>query len=212
MAKSEGSFLKRIYKNIYIRSVFLMLAITFVLLFGVVKGVNLYTKHGSYVEVPQLEGLQETEAAAILKAAGLKYEVVDSVYEKKGTPGSVMDYVPSAGSKVKGGRVIFLTLHARGQQLITIPDVEDMSFRQAEALLKALGFANVTKSTIPSEYRDLVFSVSHSGRTLKANEKVPKNAALVLSVGSGSGAEDVYDDDSLPEVAPSAVVDESFME
>ncbi|MDL2222383.1 PASTA domain-containing protein, partial [Parabacteroides sp. OttesenSCG-928-N08] len=61
--------------------------------------------------------------------------MIDSVFSKDVAPGSVVELVPKAGSKVKEGRIVFVTINALTAQMGRIPEVEDLSFRQAYALL-----------------------------------------------------------------------------
>lgn len=187
MGKSKSdSIFKRIWSNIYFRNISLMILVLVALTFITLLGLNIYTRHGSYVEVPDLVGLQEQEAVAVIVAAGLKYEVVDSLYDEKGVPGSVLDQVPNANLKVKPGRFLFLKLKAKSPQMIAVPDVEDISARQAEALLSAVGLTNVKREVVDSEFRDLAISLSSKGKVLKPGEKVAKGSLLTLRVGSGS--------------------------
>ena len=66
-----------------------------------------------------------------------------------------------------------------------IPDIEDQSFRQAYALLRARGFNSVEIEYIAGEYKDLAVAVEHNGRTLTKGELMPLTAPLVLKVSSG---------------------------
>lgn len=193
MEKSDSGFVHKLLTNVYIRNIFLMVLIFVALILLTMFGLNLYTRHGNSVEVPNLKGLQVNEALAILESAGLRYEIIDSLYEKKGVPGAVLDQVQKPKSRVKSGRVIYLVVQARGKQMIAVPDVEDNSYRQAESLLSALGFKNIAKEVVPSAYKDLVFSVSYRGKDLKSGEKVPVDALLTLKVGAGSGIEEEGD-------------------
>lgn len=163
-----------------------MIVVGFVLVYVVLLGLDLYTRHNQSVMVPSLKGLTIDDAAAIIESADLRYEVVDSVYQKKGVPGSILDYTPKDSARVKKGRTIYLTVQARGEELISIPDLQDFSQRQAEALLNALGFTNIVLTEIPSEFKSIVISVEYKGSVLKPAQKVPKGAPLVMKVGNGS--------------------------
>ncbi|MFQ9020858.1 MAG: hypothetical protein ACLR6J_04895 [Parabacteroides merdae] len=46
-------------------------------------------------------------------------------------PGAIVELVPMAGSKVKEGRIVFVTVNALTSQMATtIPEVEDLSFQR----------------------------------------------------------------------------------
>ena len=108
-----------------------------------------------------------------------------SVFSKDVAPGAIVEVVPSVGSKVKEGRILFVTINALTSQMAMVPDIEDQSFRQAYALLRARGFNSVEIEYIAGEYKDLAVAVEHNGRTLTKGELIPLTAPLVLKVSSG---------------------------
>ena len=63
--------------------------------------MNLFTRHGSSVEIPDIYGLPESEAEELLDKAHLRYEIIDSVYTTEVPKGAVYDLTPKAGSRVK---------------------------------------------------------------------------------------------------------------
>ena len=111
--------------------------------------------------------------------------MIDSVFSKEVEPGAIVELVPAAGSKVKEGRIVFITVNALTSQMATIPEVEDLSFRQAYALLRARGFESVEIEYVAGDFKDLAVSVELRGKTLEKGEHVPLTAPLVLKVSSG---------------------------
>lgn len=148
-------------------------------------GIRLYTRHSQTVTIPNLKGVQIDKVEALLADADLKYLVVDSVYEKKGTPGSILEQVPKAGVAVKAGRTVYLTVQAKGQPMVSVPNLVDYPQRQAISLLEAMGFKNIQTEEVLSEYKGLVLSVEFNHRKASPGQKVPLNAFVKLKVGSG---------------------------
>ena len=183
-------FLKKITTNIYVRNVLLMLILAVILIAITLFCLNKYTRHNESIEVPDLKGLQVQDAASIIASSSLRYEVVDSVYNQDGVPGAIVEQIPLGKSHVKEGRTIYLTVQAKSEQLVSMPDLADASLRQAEALLKALGFSRINIEKVPSQYQDLVFGVAYRGVTVKAGQKIPKNSVLTLRVGDGGVSAD----------------------
>ena len=183
-------FLKKITTNIYVRNVLLMLILAVILIAITLFCLNKYTRHNESIEVPDLKGLQVQDAASIIASSSLRYEVVDSVYNQDGVPGAIVEQIPLGKSHVKEGRTIYLTVQAKSEQLVSMPDLEDASLRQAEALLKALGFSRINIEKVPSQYQDLVFGVAYRGVTVKAGQKIAKNSVLTLRVGDGGVSAD----------------------
>lgn len=175
----------RFISNIYVRNLLLMAFIVCILVLGALLFLNIYTKHNESIVVPAIKGLQVEDAAGILKSHDLAYEVIDSVYQARGVPGAITEQIPIEKSKVKKGRTIFLIVHARGEQMVTIPSLQDFSQRQAEAQLNALGFNNIAITETTATYAGLVVSVSYRGKEITPGQKIPKGAALTLLVGAG---------------------------
>lgn len=147
--------------------------------------LQLYTRHGQNVIVPRLEGLQVSEANAILKSKGLHSQIVDSIYRRDAVPGSIIDQTPKANNKVKEGRAIYITVYSKNPQQIAVPGLVDYSTRQAMALLNSMGFTQLAIEEVPSEYSGLVMAVEYRGKTLRPEEEVPAGSPLKLVVGSG---------------------------
>jgi beta-lactam-binding protein with PASTA domain len=155
------------------------------LLFLVLKGLNVYTRHNKAVVIPDVKGMQIREASLFFKNNGLRYSVVDSIYSREVSPGAIVDVYPVAGSKVKEGRIVALTLNATDVEKAAIPDVADLSFRQAHALMQAQGFSSVEIRYVPGTYRDLAIAVESDGKELQPGERVPLTSTLVLKVSDG---------------------------
>ena len=165
--------LKSQLKNSIFKNILLIIASGLIFLFVTMLLLTLYTRSKKSVDVPQVKGLQIKEAKVLLKAQGLKLVVVDSLYDKKATPGAIIEQVPSANSRTKAGREIFLTIYTNNPPEIIVPGLVDYSYRQAVALLTSMGFEQIAIREVPSEYKGLVKAVEFRGRPLQADEKVP---------------------------------------
>ncbi len=180
-----NNFFVKLIKNPYVLNLLLAVAVTCGLIYGTLKWLDKYTRHNEAVVVPDVKGLKMEEAAEFFKNNNLRYNVIDSVFSKEVEPGAIVELVPAAGSKVKEGRIVFITVNALTSQMATIPEVEDLSFRQAYALLRARGFESVEIEYVAGDFKDLAVSVELRGKTLEKGEHVPLTAPLVLKVSSG---------------------------
>lgn len=172
-----------------------MIVVVVVLLFGVLKSLDVYTRHGETVVVPDVKGMTVDEASRMFRNHGLSFVVSDSSYVKNKEAGIVLDLNPGAGQKVKEGRTIYLTINTLDIPLYAVPDVADnSSVRQAQAKILAAGFKLSTVQTVSGE-KDWVYGVKYQGRQLKAGDKIPLGASLVLMVGNGM--EETLSEDSL---------------
>ena len=147
-----------------------------------------YTRFGQAVEVPPINGLSRAAAESELSKRHLKMEIIDSVYVDSAEPGVVMDSNPKSGSKVKSNRVIFVTVNANNARQIALPQVIQLSRRQAIATLRGAGFVNVSERFVPGEFNDLVIAIKDgvTGGSLLSGKRMAVNAPIVIEVSSAT--------------------------
>lgn len=195
-----SKFLVKLIKNPFVVNLAVAAIVTCAVIVGVLHWLDVYTRHNEAVIVPDVKGMKLEEAEAFFRNNGLRYNVIDSVFSKDVAPGSIVELVPGAGSKVKEGRIVFVTINALTSQMAMIPEVEDLSFRQAYALLRARGFNTIEIKYIPGDYKDLAIGVELNGRALHKGEHVLLTAPLTLKVSNGDAEmlPDSLDIDSIP--------------
>lgn len=174
------------FKKHYILKHFLLLVIIVVLLFtGLIFWLDNYTRHNEQKLVPDVIGMTEENAATLILGRELNYDIVDSVYRTGALPGAIVDQDPKADSFVKKERKIYLIINAKAAQMTKLPEVVDLSLRQAQALLAGADFKVKEVVYKPSDYRDLVLEVLYNGKTVSAGEEIPTHSELILNVGDG---------------------------
>lgn len=173
-----------ILKNILAAMIVALLILVFV-----VMRLRRYTEHGIEVTVPDLVGLYVTEAEPMVSAEGLRLVIVDSTYSRKVPLGTIVEQNPPANSHAKHDRAVYVTVNASSVRQIPMPDLHDISYRQAEATLRSLGFQIKEVQYEPSEFKDLVLDIRQNGRSLEVGDRVPENSQLTLVVGRGRGTE-----------------------
>lgn len=180
------------------------------IIFGVLHWLDVYTHHGKSIMVPNVNGLPYEEAKNELSKKNLNVEIVDSNYVKGMLPGAILEQKPIAGSKVKIGRTVYLTINTGEVPKITLPDIIDnSSFRQAEARLRAMGFKLTEPEYIEGE-KDWIYGVKYNGKELTSGEKIPREAVLTLCVGDDELKGDSIRNDSLRINSEKPIVDESW--
>ena len=179
-------------------------------IFGVLHWLDTYTHHGESIIVPNINGLPLEEAGKELSKKNLELEVVDSNYVKGMSAGAVLEQKPIAGAKVKIGRTIYLTINTGEIPKVAIPDIIDnSSYRQAEARLRAMGFKLTEPEYIEGE-KDWIYGVKYNGKELTSGEKIPREAVLTLCVGDDELKGDSIRTDSLTIQSDKTIVDESW--
>lgn len=184
-----------------------MIVVVVLLLLGVMKWLDAYTRHGEAVVVPDVKGMTVEEASKMFRNSRLVCVVSDSTYVKNKPAGIVLELNPEAGHKVKEGRMVYLTINTLHIPLRVVPDVADnSSLRQAQAKILASGF-KLNEPEMMSGEKDWVYGVKYKGRLLSEGEEIPLGASLTLMVGNGM--EDILEEDSLESGVTESVTSES---
>ncbi len=147
--------------------------------------LDVWTEHGKYEVVPDMRGLSYGQAVTALRAASLQAELSDSIYDEKTRPGTVLEQSPRANTKVKPNRTVYLTVNAFSPKMVSVPDLADMSLRQARSILEGIGIKNIREQYVHSEYRDLVIAAKFNGIILQPGARIPSSATVTLEVGEG---------------------------
>lgn len=157
--------------------------------------LDVWTRHGDTIVVPTVKSLSYDQASQMLKKDGLVALLSDSVYDNRTAPGTVIEQNPKAGTVVKEGREIYLTINALSPKMVTLPSLTDISLRQAKSILEGLEIKKVVEKRVPSDFKDLVLAVRYKGNRLSPGARVPVSATIELEVGEG--LPDIVENDSI---------------
>jgi len=112
---------------------------------GVVFALVAYLAFSQFVRrgvtpTPELFGLSEEDAAALLTDQGLRvsWSEEDNRYDERVPEGHVVLQKPGAGTLVKRGSSVVVIL-SRGPQLLEVPDVTGSALQAAQVTLTAAG-------------------------------------------------------------------------
>lgn len=162
------------------------------ILISLILWLRKYTQHGVEVEVADVRGLVQQEAEPLLSAQGLNLVVIDSTYSDKVPFGTIVEQDPKPLSHAKHGRAVYVTINATTKRKVTMPNLQDMSYRQAETTLRGLGLkVDSTYDYEPSVFRDLVLDVKSGGVSIAPGTKLSEGTKVRLVVGFGRGTENV---------------------
>lgn len=156
---------------------------------AVLKYLDIYTLHGETITVPDLKGLSVSETEEMLEGKGLKYEIMDSVYETKTSKGVVLDQEPKANSLVKENRIIYLTINATLPPKFKMPNLKDLSLRQATAVIETYGLKVGNLRYVPDLAFNAVVDQEYKGRALAPGSLVSKGSVIDLVLGQGESDE-----------------------
>ena len=161
-------------------------AIVTILSYGFFHWITFITHHGDEITVPNLSKLTELEVEEKLDALDLDYQIIDTVDYKVDFPKlTVVLQEPTAGSKVKGGRTIYIKINAATYKMVVLPDLIEKTYRQAIPTLKAVGLQEGEITYVPYLGKDMVLKMMINGKELKAGAKILKDSKIDLVLGDG---------------------------
>lgn len=144
------------------------------------------TRHGQEIEVPDFANMSVADARHVAAESGIRVDVTDSVYVRKMGRGLVFAQFPKAGSRVKRGREIKLTINSVLPKKVTMPDLVGFSMRQAKAELMAKGLVLGRLRYTEDMATNNVLRQLYRGRDIKAGKSVDSGSEIDLVVGLGS--------------------------
>ena len=149
-------------------------------------GLHFHTRQNNLIEVPDLYQLQLSDANEMLSELKLNFEVIDSThFSPKIPPFSVLEQQPRAFEQVKRGRKIYLTLNPSTYRKVSIPNVVQVTYRNAVTSLRAVGL-EVGKITYRNNIgKDMVLALRFEGDEIEPGEKIPKSSKVDLVLGNG---------------------------
>ena len=170
--------------------VFLNVAIVIALSYGLYHFIfnvwlDSYTNHNEFVEVPDLSKMKINDATAKLEELGLTYEVDSSRFDPNTKPFAIMDFYPTAQSRVKEGRRIFIKSNPRTYRPVDLPDLIGKSKRLALTQLEISGLKIGKIIYEPDLAKDAVLKILYNGKIVKAGEQLPRFATVDLVLGRG---------------------------
>jgi beta-lactam-binding protein with PASTA domain len=177
-------------------NVLAIIIIIVLLLSGVSLVLNSVTRHGESLTVPDITGLKVQDAQQILLSKNLKFVITDSLFFEDKPKNSVLDQDPSPQSKVKEGRVVYITINSSKAPLVNMPNLIDVSFRQAQVMLQSVGLKAGKLIYKPDIAKNVVLEQLMGNVHVVAGQKIPKGSTVDLVLGDGLGQGDV----SLPDL------------
>ena len=178
------SFLK---SKTFVIQLGLALVIVVVLVVATLSWLSSTTNHGEYVEVPDFSKMSVMEMRKAVEAADLRYEVLDSANYNPNYPRfSIIEQNPPAGNKVKENRRIYFTVNPSGYKKVTVPNIIQVTKRNAASMLRAVGLDVQRVTYIDELGKDMVYYVKYKGKNISIGDKLPKTSKVELVCGNGT--------------------------
>lgn len=168
------------------------IATMIIILFTLVSWLSSYTNHGETVTVPNIKGMKYAELKEYLGNKNLDVKISDSsMFLLDKGPGVVVEQDPRPNEQVKEGRTIYVSITRTVPPQVKMPNLIDVSQRQAEAILFSYGLRLGSMIYKPDLAKGAILEMSCKGKLLKAGESIAKGSKIDLVLGDGVGITDV---------------------
>ena len=181
-------------KHPVLSTLILMLLISVLIVVLVGYTLRFFTLHGKEYDIPDLRGFDAEQLEQYKKDSNdhdFKILINDSVFIPDREGGTVLSQDPLPGNKAKKGRKIYVSIVAWNSPQVEMPNLVDLSLRQAENILTSNDLRLGQVIYKASKYSNAVLEQRYNGRIVEAGILVPYQAKITLIVGKGgSGDED----------------------
>ena len=172
-------------------SIIVMVLIVVGGIFGVSVFLDTYTKHDEFIEVPDFKGFHYTEVETYITDKGLRYEIVDSIFDPTQEGGVVLEQLPLNGELVKPNRKVYLTINSIIPPSVILPELRDITVRQVVSKIESYGLKVDSLIYKPAECDNCVIAVLFKGKEVEPGARIEKGKSLTLVIGEGIGTERV---------------------
>lgn len=149
-----------------------------------------YTLHGETIEVPDYRNQLWDDT---LNQAYPDFELLisDSIFQDGAEKNLILEQDPAPATTVKKGRKIYITVSSSNPPTISMPELVDLSLRQATSLMEIYGLRVGKLSYRPDLCTNCILEQQINGKRVEAGERVKKGVKVDLLVGQGLSKEEV---------------------
>tara|TARA_S200000501_G_scaffold337156_1_gene343059 strand:- start:8671 stop:9237 length:567 start_codon:yes stop_codon:yes gene_type:complete len=178
------------FRFLYSKSLFIQLLIALLVSILIVylslTFLKYFTFHNNHQKVPNLKGISLINLPQIISDKNLRFEIIDSSkFTPTLPPLSVIEHLPGPGQLVKKNRKIYVTLNPSGYKRISVPNVVQITRRNAEVKLISVGFS-IGEITYENNIgKNMVLEVRYEGEPIEPGILLKKTAKIDLVLGNG---------------------------
>tara|TARA_B100001093_G_scaffold153602_1_gene146349 strand:+ start:214 stop:756 length:543 start_codon:yes stop_codon:yes gene_type:complete len=178
--------MKFLFSRVFIKQLFLATIIFSIIVLGSIVFLFFYTNQTSRVVVPNLIGMNLDEIELVISKNKLRYEIIDSsFYNQDFDKNTVLEQIPIANKEVKKNRKIYLTTNPSSYGDVILPDLIQLTKRNAVSTLVALDLQIGDFIYEDNIGKDMVLDIKLEGESIKSGSLVPKKSTVDLILGNG---------------------------
>ena len=176
-----GFFLK---KKFYL-NFGLSIVLTVILFFIVLQFIKIYTNHGDTYILPDFSGKTLAEIEDERFDRLYEFIVIDSIFDSRNPKGSIVIQNPPAGSAVKENRKVYVTVVAYSTEKVEMPDLIDLSLRQAVNSLRSKGLKISQLQYVEDFAGNAILEQLYEEEVIEPGTIIEKGSGIDLVVGLG---------------------------
>lgn len=161
------------------------IVVTVVMFWIVLMSMDIFTKHGDVYIVPDFDGQTLDQMYDNGYGDFFEFSIIDSVYFITKEKGTVVMQNPLQGSKVKQGRHIYLTIVAQAPEKVMMPNLKNLSLRQALVTLESEGLRVNDLEYVQYFARNAVVDQLIGNEPVEPETELVKGAFVNLILGKG---------------------------
>jgi beta-lactam-binding protein with PASTA domain len=166
-------FFQFIKSKTFFKHLLIYMALLALICWLIIVWLGTITNHGQTVVVPNFVGLKTNDLDKFLSDKIVKYEIIDSVYDKESPKGIVIRQEPEASETVKEGRTVYLYVTSILPPSIQMPKLVDHSLRQATAMIESFDLKLGKTRFVPDECANCILEQLVKGKKIAPGELVP---------------------------------------
>lgn len=185
--------IKAFFKKQWVKHLMVMIGISIVLLFLISLFIKLYARQGKEFVMPQFAVSDSMPGKTVEEAMAandldLEFVILDSVYTPGIKAGLILTQDPLAGTMVKKGRKVYVSVASASAADIIMPELTGLSVRQATSEIYACGLKVGNLTFVDDPFKNNVKEQKVKGRPIYAGQKVAPGTVIDLVVGNGDGS------------------------
>src|ERR1035437_1195150 len=185
------SYFKFIRAKTFVKHFLLASVFALITLWLAFKLFSVYTHHGVTYPVPDFSGQSILKLDEFIKDKKIRYQIIDSIYDAKQTPGTIIRQDPEKGSEVKENRIIYLYVTSVMPPQIEMPKLVDRSLRQAIAMIESYGLKAGDPKYTADACNNCVIKQFYKGKEIAPGTLIKKGSRIDLYVGKGTTSETI---------------------
>jgi beta-lactam-binding protein with PASTA domain len=182
------NFVEFIKTKLFLRHFVLSVVLTVILISLILGLLKWYTHHGESFKIPSLIGLTPQQIEQLTTIDNFEVIIIDSVFDSRQPKGTVLIQDPVPETFVKKGRKIYLTTVAVLPERVNMPNLVDLTLRQAKATIETYGLKLGRVTYVPDIAANAVLAQYYKGKVVEPGFELMKGSVIDLRVGEETGS------------------------